>query len=149
MVLGGRKPSPFLLEDLKNLGWELWAVDKGLESCKRVCWRPSMVLGDMDSVHSEALNWAQRLGVPMDVHPVDKDLTDFQLALERASKISSLSQGEAVPVLATGCVRGKAGSPNELYDELLLCPWGCASWHGRSSGNGFHIERGREDFLGV
>jgi thiamine pyrophosphokinase len=107
MVLGGRKPSTFLLEDLKSLGWELWAVDKGIESCKRVCWRPSMVLGDMDSVHSEALNWAQRLEVPMDVHPVDKDLTDFQLALERASKISLSSQGEAVPVLVTGCFGGR------------------------------------------
>ncbi|MCX7828299.1 MAG: thiamine diphosphokinase [Thermanaerothrix sp.] len=105
MVLGGRKPSPLFLRDLKDLGWDLWAVDKGIESCKKVDWQPSMALGDMDSVCSDALAWVRNLQIPMEIHPAEKDLTDFQLALGRISKTCTATQD--VPVLVTGCFGGR------------------------------------------
>ena len=79
MVLGGRAPSAGWLRKIPCS--EVWAVDRGLEACRRAAIAPDIVIGDGDSCSAETLSWAEQAGVPFERFNSDKDLTDFQLAL--------------------------------------------------------------------
>ena len=70
------------------------AADGGLDAARRWRLRVDSVVGDLDSASEAALDWAKRCGATVDVHPVDKDATDLELALA-----SVLGQVEAVHVL--------------------------------------------------
>jgi thiamine pyrophosphokinase len=47
---------------------------------------PDVVVGDMDSLPPHLLAEMERLGVPLERHPVHKDATDLELAIQRAVK---------------------------------------------------------------
>ncbi len=81
MVLGGRAPSPGFLARLASLG-EVWAVDRGVDICRGAGVVPSLLIGDRDSGSVPGRRWAASLGVPERRYERDKDLTDFQLALQ-------------------------------------------------------------------
>lgn len=81
MVLGGREPSPLWLSELAFRG-EVWAVDRGIEACRRAGIIPRRLIGDCDSASAESWRWAEDNGVPAERYQSDKDLTDFQLALD-------------------------------------------------------------------
>lgn len=80
MALGGRAPAE---EWLRAAGCrELWAVDRGIEICRRAGRIPDLMIGDADSCSPASLEWALAEGVPFERFESDKDLTDFQLALD-------------------------------------------------------------------
>ena len=81
MVLGGRAPSPEFLASLAR-GCELWAVDRGVEACRAAGITPAVLIGDRDSGSAEGWRWAAERGAKTREYDSDKDLTDFQLALE-------------------------------------------------------------------
>lgn len=81
MVLGGRAPSPEFLASLAR-GCELWAVDRGVEACRAAGIAPAVLVGDRDSGSAEGWRWAAERGAKTREYDSDKDLTDFQLALE-------------------------------------------------------------------
>lgn len=81
MVLGGRAPSSELLAMLASRA-ELLAVDRGVEACRAAGVVPAMLIGDRDSGSASGWLWAQEHGAITRDYPSDKDLTDFQLALE-------------------------------------------------------------------
>ncbi len=81
MVLGGRAPSPDFLARLAALGC-VWAVDRGVEACRAAGVVPAMLIGDRDSGSAEGWRWAEEHGAPVREYRSDKDLTDFQLALD-------------------------------------------------------------------
>ena len=81
MVLGGRAPSPEFLAALSR-GCELWAVDRGVEACRAAGIAPAVLVGDRDSGSAEGWRWAAERGAATREYQSDKDLTDFQLALE-------------------------------------------------------------------
>jgi len=58
------------------------AVDSGLHLAVLSGWEVDRVVGDMDSVDPGVLAAAQRRGATVDRHPVDKDATDLELALD-------------------------------------------------------------------
>ena len=58
------------------------AADAGLEVCLDAGRLPDLCVGDFDSVHSSALESALEAGVVVERHPVEKDLTDLDLALD-------------------------------------------------------------------
>jgi thiamine pyrophosphokinase len=60
---------------------------------------PCRALGDFDSIGKEGADWLERLGVETERYPAEKDLTDFQLCLERA--------GSGKNILVTGCWGGR------------------------------------------
>ncbi|MGA0864189.1 MAG: thiamine diphosphokinase, partial [Ilumatobacteraceae bacterium] len=60
------------------------AVDSGWEHARASGAVPHVLVGDMDSISPEHLAEAERLGVEVVRHPVDKDLTDAEIALELA-----------------------------------------------------------------
>lgn len=81
MVLGGRAPAAGWLAALA-FGGEAWAVDRGIEACRAAGIVPRRLIGDCDSAARESWRWAEDNGVPVERYQSDKDLTDFQLALE-------------------------------------------------------------------
>ncbi len=60
------------------------AADSGLDAAFSAGWKVDVVVGDMDSVSEAALARAARHGVAIERHPVAKDLTDLELALDAA-----------------------------------------------------------------
>lgn len=62
----------------------LLAADGGVKELKGEDLLPDLLLGDMDSLSQEEKRFYEAQGVPIEYHPVMKDKTDGQLALERA-----------------------------------------------------------------
>lgn len=62
----------------------LIAADSGAELCRSAGRVPDILVGDLDSVSPEALAWAQREGARVVRAPIDKDVTDLDLALSEA-----------------------------------------------------------------
>ena len=85
MVLGGRAPSPEWFASL-HLGGPVWAVDRGVETCHQCDLVPDRLIGDCDSASPQSWQWAARSGAPVFQYESDKDLTDFQLALDLAAE---------------------------------------------------------------
>jgi len=62
------------------------AVDGGAEELRRRKILPHVLIGDMDSVSDETLEYFESNGVKIHVYPPEKDETDFELALNYAFK---------------------------------------------------------------
>jgi thiamine pyrophosphokinase len=78
---------------------------------------PDLVVGDLDSIEPAALAQLHAAGVPIERHPVHKDQTDLELAIECALRDGA---GEIVLVAATG---GRLD--HTLANVLILAqrPW--------------------------
>jgi len=62
------------------------AADGGAVHCAGLNIQPQVVLGDFDSIGSELLEKYEREGVEICRHPVHKDATDLELALDLAGE---------------------------------------------------------------
>lgn len=67
------------------------AADGGSQHCRALDLRPRVVIGDLDSLEPQLLDEWKSDGVQVISYPVDKDQTDFELALLHA-KGSGASQ---------------------------------------------------------
>lgn len=103
LVLGGRAPSPSWLSEFGSRG-EVWAVDRGVEACRAAGIIPRRLVGDCDSASAESWRWAADNGVPVERYQSDKDLTDFQLALEL---FREKNKGRAKKIFLTGAWGGR------------------------------------------
>ena len=96
VCIGGQGPKPEVLRQLDLTGYDLIAAaDSGYHLCERLGIRPSVLIGDMDSIRKDV----NCLDAEIEVHPVDKDHTDTQLGcmllLERGcSALLVLGGGE-------------------------------------------------------
>ena len=81
MVAGGRAPEASWLAGL-DFYEKLWAVDRGADICIASGIHVDSLIGDCDSAKKE--NWCklEEEGVEIFRFPSEKDMTDFQLALE-------------------------------------------------------------------
>ncbi len=81
VVIGGGGPIP--LFDLKRIDPDapIIAVDSGLDVARSVGWVPELVVGDLDSVSADGLDWAHDHHVAIEKHRRAKDATDLELAL--------------------------------------------------------------------
>ena len=60
------------------------AADSGLEHAAALGLAVDVLVGDLDSVSASALEAAEAAGVRVERHPVDKEATDLELALDYA-----------------------------------------------------------------
>ena len=60
------------------------AVDGGADACLASGITPALIIGDLDSISHEARRRYEARGVAFDKHPVDKDQSDLELALQAA-----------------------------------------------------------------
>lgn len=56
-------------------------ADSGAYHARKMGLIPSRLTGDLDSIDSETLQWVRDLHVPLDVYPVEKDMTDTEICL--------------------------------------------------------------------
>ena len=111
-VSGGKAPDVDWLSDVAD-GRKIFCVDKGIEVCRACELVPEILIGDFDSANQSCVEWARTKKILVERHPVDKDLTDTQLALNRAGELF----GEHV-ALVTGCFGGRF---DHLYSTIFTC----------------------------
>ncbi len=81
LVVGGKAPdTKWLKQVIKNR--TLWCADHGIDICKNANCIPYQLVGDADSASPEGWQWALDNGAIVTKLPVEKDLTDTQLALQ-------------------------------------------------------------------
>ena len=113
---GGRRPSnEFFIEVLR--GRKILAVDKGIEICRDLNILPEILIGDFDSAEISAVDWAVKNKIPIERHPVDKDLTDTQLALNLVEKTCSLLP-TPYSLIITGIFGGRF---DHLFSNIFTC----------------------------
>lgn len=112
VVSGGPAPD---LADVGPLptGAFVIAADSGLEHAAALGLRVDVLVGDLDSVSTPAVEAAERAGVRVERHPVDKEATDLELALDYALALGSTR----VTVVSGG---GGARLDHHLAELLLL-----------------------------
>ncbi len=113
-MAGGRVPGVDWFREVAS-GRKIFCVDKGIELCRACAIVPRFLIGDFDSADDSAVAWARANGIPVEQYPVDKDLTDTQLALRRATELF----GEHV-ALVTGCFGGR-------FDHMFSTAFTCAA----------------------
>ncbi|MBQ6131894.1 MAG: thiamine diphosphokinase [Selenomonadaceae bacterium] len=111
-VSGGRAPNVDWFRKVA-VGRKIFCIDKGVELCRECEVIPNFLIGDFDSAENSAVEWARAKNIPVEKYPADKDLTDTQLALNRAGEIFS----EHV-ALVTGCFGGRF---DHLYSTIFTC----------------------------
>lgn len=80
---GGDRPHPAIEHVVGGSGL-LIAADGGFEHALAMNHFPDVLIGDMDSISPDHLARAESSGVEVIRHPVDKDKTDTELAIELA-----------------------------------------------------------------
>ncbi|HSJ00338.1 MAG TPA: thiamine diphosphokinase [Patescibacteria group bacterium] len=89
------------------------AADAGATSLDRLGHAPDRLVGDLDSISDELLARLAAAGVAIDRHPVDKDASDTELALEAAI------DGGATEIVLLGATGGPR-LDHALANVLLL-----------------------------
>ena len=80
VVAGGDPPTAALLDELPTDG-PVIVADGGLAAVRTLGLRPALLIGDLDTVTSSELQWAERQGAVIDQRP----------ALENASQAPAAS----------------------------------------------------------
>ncbi|MGN0950949.1 MAG: thiamine diphosphokinase [Mitsuokella sp.] len=112
LVSGGRAPAGSWLQEMAA-GRDVWAVDHGLDACRKAGILPDRLIGDGDSAKPASWQWAKEQNVPIAKFPVEKDDTDTQLALKMA-------KGAGFPAaIVTGAFGGR-------FDHALSTMMSCA-----------------------
>jgi thiamine pyrophosphokinase len=97
VVSGGPAPDPADVGPLPT-GAFVIAADSGLEHAAALGLRVDVLVGDLDSASAAAVSAAASAGVRIERHPVDKEATDLELALDYAlalgaSRVTVVSGG--------------------------------------------------------
>lgn len=59
-------------------------ADKGAGYAKMANIVPNLIVGDLDSVDNDAIDYYKKERIPIDTYPTDKDMTDSEIAIEKA-----------------------------------------------------------------
>ncbi len=85
VIAGGPAPADDIAAALPPVD-EVIAADGGADHARRLGLRVDTVIGDLDSLSAAGLAWARDHDVTVIEHPVDKDATDFELAMDYAAE---------------------------------------------------------------
>lgn len=86
-------------------GEMLIAADGGAEELRRRNLLPDVIIGDLDSISDESIEYFQSKGVKIQVYPHEKDETDLELAINYALKYGATEieilnwQGERIDMI--------------------------------------------------
>ena len=84
IVAGGAVDPPALRQAIEPTDFVV-GVDSGAVTLLEADLRPDLAIGDFDSAGPEGLRQLLQAGVPLKRHPVEKNSTDLELALELAT----------------------------------------------------------------
>jgi thiamine pyrophosphokinase len=88
VVAGGDVEGEALRRATSGARWIL-AADGGAAHLRAIGVLPHRVIGDLDSMDPETLAWLEAHEVSIERHPVDKDATDLELALDYARTLGT------------------------------------------------------------
>lgn len=83
ILAGGMKPTIHVQRALPPAAMCI-AADSGTDHARAIGRVPDVVVGDLDSVSDDGLEWATEHGATVERHPSDKDETDLEIALQVA-----------------------------------------------------------------
>ena len=89
---------------------QVYCADSGVDLAFRAGIKIDKVFGDMDSISPEGRNYIKEKDIPCEIYPVDKDLTDTEIALSKVPP-----EDEIVLVCSLG------GRPDHLLAIINLC----------------------------
>ncbi len=84
IVAGGPDPGVTLLQKCAKQAEKIYCADRGAQWVYQAGLKPDLVVGDMDSVDPAICDKLEADGVRILRYPVEKDLTDTQIAVETA-----------------------------------------------------------------
>jgi thiamine pyrophosphokinase len=87
VIFAGGDPVPDSVEVLLPRDALMIAADSGLEAARRLGVTVDLVVGDFDSADPASVAAAAAAGACLERHPVAKDATDLELALEAALRL--------------------------------------------------------------
>jgi thiamine pyrophosphokinase len=111
LVFAGGDAIPRAVGELLERDRLVIAADSGLDHAHALGFHADLLVGDLDSVDADVLRAARDQGTRVEHHPVEKDATDLELALEAAR-----SRG-ATRVTVVG---GAGGRLDHLLANALL-----------------------------
>ena len=82
IFVNGKLKNPHKVRSLLRSDDYFVAVDGGFRHMKSLNLVPSLLVGDLDSIHPDDLNQLRTLGVEIIAHPAEKDDTDLDIALQ-------------------------------------------------------------------
>lgn len=92
VVIGGGSVAQAIPRDWRDRRLVI-AADSGVDLAHRLGLEPTVVVGDLDSASAPGLHRARAAGATVERMPVDKDQTDFELALSAARSAGSSTVG--------------------------------------------------------
>lgn len=107
---GGTKPPRKVLAAIPQ-GATVVAADRGVDHALALGLRVDVAVGDFDSISAAGLAALERSGARVERHPVAKDASDLELALDLALSL------RPARILLVGGVGGRL---DHLLEELLL-----------------------------
>lgn len=87
VIFAGGDPVPEAVRDLLPHGALVVAADSGLDLAQRLGVPVDLVVGDFDSADPAGVAAAVAAGSLLERHPVDKDATDLELALDAVLRL--------------------------------------------------------------
>ena len=121
MVSGGPAPDAAEVGPLPA-GAFVIAADSGLDHASALGLGVDVLVGDLDSASAPAVHAAEAAGVRIERHPIDKEATDLELALDYALAIGA----SRVTVVSGG---GGTRLDHHLAELALLASAGFAPLH--------------------
>ena len=102
-------------DDLKIAGSYdfVCCADSGLDQAKKLNIFPNLVVGDLDSISEDGLDWIKNRNIEVIKHPTEKDFTDGQLAVTHL--INHHEKFDEIHIL--GLMGGRS---DHIYGNFLL-----------------------------
>jgi len=116
VVAGGERVAPGLVAALPGAA-RVVAADAGVDLAGCLGWRVDVAVGDFDSITAATQHGLAASGVDVRRHPIDKDATDLELALEVADQLALDGGVEPCRVLVLGL---EGGRPDHALANLLV-----------------------------
>ena len=125
LVVGGDAPEIGWLRQVTE-NRILWCADHGVDACMEADCAPYQLVGDADSATPEGWQWALNKGAVITKVPVEKDVTDTQLALQMIA-----AEYNSATVILTGAWGGRFdhafSTIYSLQGMIRDRIWGCAA----------------------
>jgi thiamine pyrophosphokinase len=88
IIAGGSSLAPSLIEKVVKSSDFIICVNGGYKNAMDADIVPDLIMGDLDSVDKDKVEYARKTGIPIRTFPAKKDESDLELALEEAVKMN-------------------------------------------------------------
>ena len=109
VIAGGPDIDPHVAFDVAQGSDLVICADSGADIALKAGLKIDKVVGDLDSISSDAFDYLKAHDIPVEVFPVQKDMTDTELVLR------SLSHDDEIRLICS-----MAGRPDHMLTNILL-----------------------------